>query len=578
MKHRIRKINDYYEDQVNLNQDGQPVSKPLPPSPHRRRTDNGAGVGSWIVRRLSGRHERDNPAEMDTSGLLNHNFNEDGQQNFSDIDLGEDLEMQGIRQNKADQPETVGHEIRRHHYSLKERMHCQRPDRHLFPYRTKRENWHAIKTFFRRFYLILLIIPGWIIPFVLEAQARNALIHEAELKGEEVDDDKLEKIELSKVANSVVFFLNLLAMTHLGKAAGACMEELVPKLGMSIVSIFDAMTSSSVELAVAAFALAENLVEIVQAAMLGAILNNLLLIMGVSFCVGGAYHHQQEIQSDTSQTGVNLLMIVTISYAVPRALDYTLTDLRHKQLPHDLEGDDLEKAIKAITEQVDIDIWDLSKVMAVIMLLLYGCCLLYQYNCRHFLVTPEAKHSEEYTVHKRNTHYWFAGWAYGAALAAQIYSAKLLVHSVEVLGEQFGLNHSFIGFILLPIVLVADLQEEVIAIKESRANRLDRTIALMIGSCMQIALLVTPLLVLLGWAMDVPMTFRFSLLETIVLGGSVLIVNYLLVDNVTNWFEGALLLAVYFMCAVAFYYQDPPHHGVVGAGGGEGGGGGGGHG
>ncbi|ORZ08839.1 Sodium/calcium exchanger protein-domain-containing protein [Lobosporangium transversale] len=354
---------------------------------------------------------------------------------------------------------------------------------------------------------------------------------------------------LSKWANLIVFILNLLAMMHLGKAAGACMEELVPKLGMRIVSIFDAMTSSSVELAVAAFALMKGLVRVVQAAMLGAILNNLLMMMGIALCVGGYYHREQKIQADTSQTGMNLLMIVCISYVIPVALDTQLIE-----------------ATRAITEGVQHDLWTISKVMAIVMLILYGCCLLFQYDSTSFMVTPEAKHTGAHTVHRRNVHYWFAGLGYSVMLGAQIYSANLLVHAVEALGKQFHLNDSFVGFVLLPIVLIADLQEEVIAIKESRANRLDRSIALMVGSCMQIALLVTPLLVLLGWVVDVPMTFRFSLLEAAVLAGSVLIVNYLLQDNETNWLEGCLLLAAFFMCALAFYYDIKPFESELGSG------------
>ncbi|KAF9989152.1 hypothetical protein BGZ75_007407 [Mortierella antarctica] len=429
-----------------------------------------------------------------------------------------------------------------------------------------------MRTFFRRFFLVLLIIPGWVIPYVITAQMK----HEKELK----DKSHLkargggEDMMMSKTVNVAVFILNMFAMMHLGKAAGACLEELVPKLGMRVVSIFDAMTSSSVELAVAAFALMKGLVRVVQAAMLGAILNNLLLMMGITFVVGGYYHQQQPIQADTSQTGMNLLMIVCISYVIPVALDATFTEFQEALIPLNLTPTKLLEAKAAARAFVDHDILTISKVMAIIMLILYGCCLLFQYSSEHFMVTPEAKHAEEHTLHRRNTHYWFAGFAYCVMLGAQIYSANLLVHAVEALGKQFHLNDSFVGFVLLPIVLISDLQEEVIAIKESKNNRLDRSVALMIGSCMQISLLVTPLLILLGWIIDEPMTFRFSLMEAVILAGSVLMVNYLIQDNETNWLEGGLLLAAFFMCAMAFYYDVSTFH-APGGGGEHGGAGGG---
>ncbi|KAF8942831.1 hypothetical protein BGZ52_012206, partial [Haplosporangium bisporale] len=207
---------------------------------------------------------------------------------------------------------------------------------------------------------------------------------------------------------------------------------------------------------------------------------------------------------------------------------------------------------------VDKDILTLSKIMAVIMLVVYLCCLLYQYHSRTFMVTPEEKHEGPHTLERRYTHFWFAGLAFVVTMAAQIYSANLLVHAVETLGRQYHLNDSFVGFVLLPIVLVADLQEEVIAIRESRANRLDKCVSLMVGSCMQIALLVTPVLVLVGWFLGEPMTFRFTVMEVVILVGSVLIINYMISDSETNWLEGMVLLALFMICAVAFYHDLSP--------------------
>ncbi|KAG0209134.1 hypothetical protein BGX28_010513 [Mortierella sp. GBA30] len=602
MRQRLRHLQ--YDDEP------VPVSKPLPNLPPD--ATSGAGVGSnsggggSLPRRrgansfrkdrlFSFRKSPRNLGEetMDTSGLLNHPvYNGQQRESFelnalpqnplSDIDLADNdgamkstvAQGDGRRDDKAELDESDQHQHHGHHHHGP-----------LFPYRDTKKNFHALWTFIRRFFLVLLVIPGWVIPYVLNAK----LEHEQQLKGQghlkarAPEAGGEGEIMLSKGVNLLVFLLNMFAMMHLGKAAGACLEELVPKLGMRIVSIFDAMTSSSVELAVAAFALMKGLVRVVQAAMLGAILNNLLLMMGITFVVGGYYHTQQHIEADTSQTGMNLLMIVCISYVIPVALDSTWTELRTAAIPTNLTPTQLLEATAKVREQVDADILTISKVMAMIMLVLYGCCLFFQFisqhfivtpeaehakhseHSEHFMVTPEAKHSAAHTVHERNVHYWFAAFAYCIMLGAQIYSANLLVHAVEALGKQYQLNDSFVGFVLLPIVLISDLQEEVIAIKESRANRLDRSVALMIGSCMQISLLVTPLLVLLGWIIGEPMTFRFSLMEAVILAGSVLMVNYLIQDNETNWLEGGLLLAAFFMCAMAFYYDNSSFHGSGGA-------------
>ncbi|KAF9328260.1 hypothetical protein BG006_008535 [Podila minutissima] len=516
LRQRLRSLqynND--EDPTRMNQQIAPSIPPVP----RRRVSNYNPSMSLLRGNSTSPTNNNSDADLDTAGLLQY-ASENGASTSWPVPgrrpllhSGDTIELQSVPLSATDPHDYYGdkaeyEEVKledksssppHHHRRLDELIHGNRPDRHLFPYRTAPENLHAAKTFFRRFFLVLLIIPGWIIPNVL-----GKANEEAEIEGAEHPE------KLSKELNILVFLLNMFAMMHLGKAAGACLEELVPKLGA---------------------------------------------------------------------TGMNLLMIVIISYVIPVGLDTTLTDLRTKALPESHNQTEFFEQIRGIHEQVNHDILTISKIMAVIMLVLYGCCLLYQWDSRSFMVTPEAKHTEQFTVHRRNVHYWFAGWAYAAMLTAQIYSANILVHSVEELGKQFHLNDSFVGFVLLPIVLIADLQEEVIAIKESRANHLDRSIALMIGSCMQIALLVTPLLVLLGWIIDQPLTFRFTLMEVVILAGSVMIVNYLIQDNTTNWLEGCMLLAAFFMCALAFYFDVTKFtHSAPGAGGhgesgrGEGGG------
>ncbi|KAG0278871.1 hypothetical protein BGZ95_002920 [Linnemannia exigua] len=483
-----------------------------------------------------------------------------------------------------------------HHRTLTERLHGHRPDRHLFPYRSAKENYRAARTFLRRFFFLFLIIPAWVLPNVMMKKAEHELelahgssattgLHGGNLTTPFVSFSGAAEAgahgpELSIGVNIATFILNMFLMMHLGKAACAALEELVPKFGMSIVSVLDAMTSSTVELAVATFALRKGLIEIVQAAMLGAILNNLLLMLGIAIFIGGIYNHQQELKKETTQASVNILLLTSIAYVVPVALDKALMNARSVVLPAKTDPSYLARFTE-IKISVDEDILKLSKTMAILLLCVYVACLLYQYHSRTFMVTPEAKHEGPHTVEHRYTHFWFAGVAYVCLLSAQIYSAYLLVHAVEGFGRQCHLNDSFVGFILLPIVLMADMQEDVIAIRESRSNRLDKAVSLMVGSCMQISLLVTPILVILGWIMDEPMTFRFGIMEVVILAGSVVLVNYLIADHETNWMEGVMLISLFLMCALAFYYIPPQ---TIGKGlktlgeatGGDGGGGGGG--
>ncbi|KAG0048547.1 hypothetical protein BGZ83_006510 [Gryganskiella cystojenkinii] len=549
-------------------------------------------TSSEVRRRVAGEDEKSGGSTLSGTGVGNSPSGTNRHSttvNLAHIDGEDSRPLEDVKTEvieKADTHEEHNGQVtdthtETHIRTWTERMHGQRPDRHLFPYRSVKENAHAARTFLKRFFFLILIIPAWVIPNVLMAKARHdqelTKLHEGPGNGTTTEHAMLmwasaaageggaagkeEEPMLSVGVNVVVFLLNMLVMMHLGKAAGVALEELVPKFGASVVSIFDAMTSSSVELAVAAFALVEGHIEVVQAAVLGAILNNLLLMLGIAVTYGGYFYEHQHLSKETTQTSINILMLTSITYVIPVALDLTLTNIYISNEP--LLTNETEIAIQAarIKAVVDPDILKMSHGMAIIFLIVYMACLLYQYHSRTFMVTPEAKHEGPHTVERRYTHFWFAGLAYICCMAAQIYSAKLLVHAVESLGHQIknlSERDSFVGFILLPIVLVADLQEEVIAIRESKANHLDKAVSLMVGSCMQIALLVTPLLVIIGWITGVEMTFRFSILGTTILVGSVLIVNYLISDRETNWLEGVILLAIFLLCAIAFYYDKSP--------------------
>ncbi|KAF9350031.1 hypothetical protein BGX26_011737 [Mortierella sp. AD094] len=507
------------------------------------------------------------PNEKSQSPTGNTNVGGDKEEIIEDSkeneELGEPLEAENGDPEKSEAPQ---------HDTWTDWAHMHRPDRHLFPYRSVRENWHAARTFLRRFFFLFLIIPAWVVPNVLEAKLPHGAAggegNTTEVSHVALQSAGLKFVMLAESGEAehgadlrpgqlwAVFLLNLLVMVHLSKAAGAALEELVPRFGSRVIGVVDAMTSSSVELAVASFALKEGLVVVVQAAMLGAILNNLLMMLGIAMVIGGLKNHQQKLKKETTRTSVNILMLTCIAYIIPLALDGTLESLYQNLEPATTDQLTLQLQQKDVREKVDKDILTLSKCMSIILLLIYVACLAYQYHHRTFMITPESKHEGKHTVERRYTHFWFAAFAYIVTMAAEIYSAKLLVHAVEGLGRAHHLNDSFVGFVLLPIVLIADLQEEVVSFKESYEDRLDKAVALMVGSCMQIALLVTPILVILGWILKVPMTLKFSLLEVIILVTSVLLINYLLADHESNWLEGTILLAVFLMCAIAFYYDD----------------------
>lgn len=142
-------------------------------------------------------------------------------------------------------------------------------------------------------------------------------------------------------------------------------------------------------------------------------------------------------------------------------------------------------------------------------------------------------------------------------------SAEFLVGSINYLVQTSGISQAFIGLIILPIV--GNAAEHITAVTVAYKNKMDLAINIALGSSIQIALFVTPLMVMLGWAIGVQMSLYFSLLETMSLFASTFIVNYLLIDGRSHYFEGIMLIAAYIIIAIAAFFY--PQCGSAGAGG-----------
>lgn len=130
--------------------------------------------------------------------------------------------------------------------------------------------------------------------------------------------------------------------------------------------------------------------------------------------------------------------------------------------------------------------------------------------------------------------------------------AEFLVSALEEVSTEWGLSTTFIGLILLPIV--GNAAEHVTAVTVAMKNKMNLAIGLAIGSSLQIALLVTPLLVVIGWIINVEMTLFFSIFETVILFITVLITNYLIQEGKSTWLEGAMLTATYVIIAISIFY------------------------
>ena len=281
--------------------------------------------------------------------------------------------------------------------------------------------------------------------------------------------------------------------------------------------------------------------------MLGSILSNILLVLGCCFLAGGIRYPEQKFNSVVASTMSSLMVVSTASLIIPATL-YGL--------------------MKQSASNSHDTLLILSHGTAVILLLLYVLYLFFQLKTHKGLFDDEEEHSDEQDE-GRVLSPPAAGVALVIVTVLVAVCAEYLVGSIDSIVETAHISRTFIGLVLLPIV--GNAAEHVTAVVVALKDKMDLAIGVAIGSSMQIALLVTPFLVILGWIMDRPMTLHFETFETVVFFLSVLITSYVIAvslaftheqpvqgkltigqDGKSNYLEGAMLLGMYTIIALAF--------------------------
>jgi len=292
-----------------------------------------------------------------------------------------------------------------------------------------------------------------------------------------------------------------------------------------IIAIFAIIAASNANLATPEGVLTQStMINLVQASLIGSILGNLLLIMGLSFVWGGLHHSEQTFSTNASRSNGSLLLLSMLVLIVPSVYSYSV------------EG---QKGIDGLS--------NLSHIASVILISIYFLFLLFQLKTHVHLFATEGAHFEESEMSQRDSIILLV-----LSTVLVSWMAHILVHSVEVAADEFGLPYLFIGVILLPFF--GNAAEHFTAVVVAGKNKMELSFAISMGSSTQIAVFVAPLMVLISWFLDVPLTFEFGLLETISVFLSVLIVNSIAEDGRSNWLEGAMLLGSYTILGAAFLY------------------------
>jgi len=283
---------------------------------------------------------------------------------------------------------------------------------------------------------------------------------------------------------------------------------------------------------------------IVQASMLGSILSNILLVLGCCFLAGGIREQERSFNETVASTMSSLMAVASASLIIPATMYATMANGNNS----DRETND--------------NILLLSHGTAIILLILYILYLYFQLYSHHNLfadVESQGGDEEEDEVLLSPV---AAGIALVVVTVMVAICAEFLVDSIDSIVESAHISKTFVGLILIPIV--GNAAEHVTAVVVAYKGKMDLAINVAIGSSMQIALFVTPFLVILGWIMHQPMTLHFQGFETIIFFISVLIVNYLIQDGKSNYLEGCMCLGTYAIIALAFYIYPDNANGELG--------------
>lgn len=356
-------------------------------------------------------------------------------------------------------------------------------------------------------------------------------------------------------SSNAVFWLNFLAIVPLASVLAYATEELAEHTGETIGGLLNATFGNAVELIVSIIALLNGQVRIVQASMLGSILSNSLLVLGCCFIAGGITRVQQTFNQTVAQTMSSLMALATAGLLIPAAF--------HASVPS--EG---KLKFPDPDSEADLKILSLSRGVAIILLVLYILYLVFQLRTHKALFEEQSQEDDgiitlsvppEGTATKSDLEHLTITGSLAVLVVATVlvsFSADLLVGSIDDIVELLGLSKTFIGLIVIPIV--GNAAEHATAVIVAMKDKMDLAIGVAVGLSLQIALFVTPAMVIIGWIVDVPMSLYFSTFETAVMFVSVFITNLVILDGESNWLEGAMLLSTYLVIALAFFFY-PDH-------------------
>jgi len=327
----------------------------------------------------------------------------------------------------------------------------------------------------------------------------------------------------------LIFGLACAALIPLAGLIGEATEALAVVTGPKIGGLLNATLGNAAELIITIVAINAGLLDLVKASITGSILGNLLLVMGAALLLGGLKNGKQTFNQKSQGTNATMLVLAVVGLCIPSLFNHTLAG---EELP------------VITTEYISIGV-------AIVMIALYALSLIFMFR--------SAKGEHTALEHAGGAHTEAPHWSTRTALivlalatGATVWMSEVLVHEVEIVTATLGLSEFFLGIILIP--LIGNVAEHLVAVTVAVKNQMDLSLEIALGSSLQIAIFVAPVLVFVALLFDKYLNLVFNQFEVVAMIASVLVANLVASDGETNWLEGAQLMAVYVILGVAFFF------------------------
>lgn len=324
--------------------------------------------------------------------------------------------------------------------------------------------------------------------------------------------------------STILFVIYCLTIVALASYMGRATESLAVVAGPRIGGLLNATFGNAVELIISIFALKAGLVGVVLASLTGSVLGNLLLVAGLSFFVGGLKFKRQHFNVYDARHNSGLLMFaVIVAFVIPEIFSMDMNE---------------QKTL------------NLSVGISIILIALYLAALFFKLVSHRGVYQTE----NDGDHHEEEEPEWSKWKAIGILFAATIavaYVSENLVHTFEEVGEKFGWSELFIGVII--VAIVGNAAEHASAIVLAYKNKMDIAVEIAVGSTLQIAMFVAPVLVIISLFFPTSMPLVFTIPELVSMVSAVLLTVIISNDGESNWFEGLTLLAAYFIMGIGFY-------------------------